>query len=392
LVDCRGQRIVDGLRPQGQMVDEPTRHATHSYPWHRFASSTKPSKTWLQVPRGKRAVYGGAPVDVCGEHEAKRPGQGHNLCSDAGHPVAHGVILDTTGSLPRPAMLERIRMTSGTLIIGILLLALGQFLTLVHLQPVCEYWYGIVWTGFILTAESLIHKRTGVSLLFSRPTELAFMFLASAAAWWLFELANLWLLGSWTYSPSPDVPHWVQMLRSTYFFATLLPATWDASMLALLLWPRAPQATRQRHAWAVMAGATGLALLGLALLFRGLSLPLGLLGAGLLLDASNWLRSRPSLLANVAAGSWSLVLCIGLGNMGAGLAGEMWNYPAQPRWTYDAPYAGRWHVFAMPVFGYFGYAALALVLFAAYHAVRPRFAPPVTMPDTHPLSRAGLIS
>ena len=289
-------------------------------------------------------------------------------------------------------MLGHTRMTSWALIIGVLLLALGQCLTIVHLQPLCEYWYGIVWTGFILTAESIIHKRTGVSLLFSRPTEFAFMFLASAAAWWLFELANLWLLGSWSYSQSPDVPHWVQMLRSTYFFATLLPATWDASMLALLLWPRAPQRALHSRTWAVLAGATGLALLGLALVLRHLSLPLGLLGAGLLLDASNWLRSRPSLLANVFAGSWSLVLCIGLGNMGAGLVGEMWNYPAQPRWTYDAPYAGRWHIFAMPVLGYFGYAALALVLFAAYHAVRPRFASGVALPDTHPLARAGLLS
>jgi hypothetical protein len=130
--------------------------------------------------------------------------------------------------------------------------------------------------------------------------------------------------------------------------------------------------------------------LGLALAFRRLALPLGLIGAGLVLDASNWLRARPSLLAQLCAGSWSVVLCVGIGNMAAGLLGEMWNYPAHPRWTYDVPYANRWHIFEMPLAGYFGYAALAFVLFAAYHAVRPRFACGIALPWDHPLAQTGL--
>jgi hypothetical protein len=66
----------------------------------------------------------------------------------------------------------------------------------------------------------------------------------------------------------------------------------------------------------------------------------------------------------------------------------MWNSRAEPRWTYEAPYAGDVRLFAMPLPGYAGYAALALVLFALYHLVRPRIAGRA-LPETHPLAILG---
>lgn len=274
---------------------------------------------------------------------------------------------------------------------GALLLALGQTLTLVHLRPWSDYWYGVVWTGFILAADALLAARTGASLVLDRTRDLAAMVVASAALWWLFELANVLLLTSWHYSPSPDVPLWVQRLRSTYFFATLLPATWEASLLALLVARPAPLASTSAPRALVIGALVVGALTGsLILVFPSLSLPLGLIALGLLVDAVNLGRGRPSLLAHLRVGSWGLPLSIALGNIAAGFVGEMWNYPADPRWSYHVPYADVLRVFAMPLPGYLGYAALALDLWALYHLVRPARASGRALAATHPLALSGL--
>lgn len=275
---------------------------------------------------------------------------------------------------------------------GLGLLALGQCLTLVHLRPWSDYWYGIAWTGFVLAADAVIDARTGGSLVLDRPRELVMMFVVSAGAWWAFELANVVLLGSWTYSPSPDVPRWVQLVRATYFFGTLIPATWQASALALSIAgvrPR-PQILLMKPSrfLAIAVLPMGAVLIAASIVVRSLALPLALVGTGLVVDAFNMLRRRPSLLGLLHAGAVAPILAIMIGNMLAGVLGEMWNWKADPQWKYDAPYAGTTRLFAMPLVGYSGYAALALVLFALYHLVRPCVAGRV-LPETHPLTILG---
>jgi hypothetical protein len=271
---------------------------------------------------------------------------------------------------------------------GAALLVLGQVLTLVHVRPWSDYWYGVVWTGFVLAADAMVDARSGGSLVLDRPRELAAMFVASAALWWGFELANLVLLGSWSYSPSPDVPRSVQLVRSTYFFATLIPATWQASALALSLARVAPREGKRSPALAWTAFAGGLLALAGAATRGPFTLPLVLIGLGLAADAVNMLRSRPSVLALLNAGALAPIAALMIGNVLAGVLGEMWNWPADPRWTYDAPYAGHVKLFAMPLPGYLGYAALALDLFALYHLVRPRIRGRA-LPEAHPLSILG---
>jgi MFS family permease len=113
-----------------------------------------------------------------------------------------------------------------------------------------------------------------------------------------------------------------------------------------------------------------------------------MVGVGLAADAVNLLRGRPSLLALLRTGAFAPIAAVMIGNVVAGVLGEMWNWPADPRWTYKAPYAGRVFLFAMPLPGYLGYAALALDLFALYHLVRPRVRGRA-LPEAHPLSILG---
>lgn len=274
---------------------------------------------------------------------------------------------------------------------GAVLLAVGQLFTLVHLRPLSDGWYTFVWSGFILAADAFLAHRTGASLVLDRPRDLLFMLAASVVVWWGFEIANVELMAAWSYSPSPDVSMTAQRLRSSVAFATLMPAMWQAGLVATALWPRRQFAAGAQvsaaAAWALVGA--GLVLLGGALAVPLLALPLGLLGVFVTADATNALRGRASLLARALRGDVHLAGCLVVGNVAAGLVGEAWNYPADPRWTYDVPYADFLHVFEMPLPGYLGYGALALAVFALHHALRPRFAA-APLPAGHPLVEAGL--
>ena len=45
--------------------------------------------------------------------------------------------------------------------LGLALLALGQLLTLVHLRPLSDSWYGLCWTGVILVGDAPYYARFG---------------------------------------------------------------------------------------------------------------------------------------------------------------------------------------------------------------------------------------
>lgn len=277
-----------------------------------------------------------------------------------------------------------------SLVGGSALLVTGWALTVWHLKPWSELWYTIVWTGFIVAGDGVVAAKTGRSLMLDRPRELVSMVVVSAALWWLFEIANAWLFDSWSYTPSPDVPRWWQRTRSTVAFATLIPATWQATLLALCFTrPRSIDPVASRGlACAAIAG--GVAVGALIVPFRTLALPISLVSLGLVTDAVNLLRGRTSLLAQLRAGAWRVPLCISLGNIAAGVLGELWNYPADPKWTYRVPYADVWRLFEMPLPGYLGYAALALDLFALYHLVRVPRRPDAPLAPKHPLTATGL--
>lgn len=287
---------------------------------------------------------------------------------------------------------------------GLLLLTAGQTLTQVHLRPLSDSWYALVWSGFILVADGFVYSRTGASLITRRPRDFGVMLGSSAAVWWLYEIANRWLFSSWTYSSSPDVPLWAQAMRSTLAFSTLVPATWQAALVVLSLSARrdAPRpstgVTSRRLGWTVIG--FGVALLGGALAWRSLALPLALVGLLLSVDASNALRRRPNLLRSVLERRLTVPLAFFFSSMVAGLVGEAWNYRADPRWTYDVRFPAGPRIFEMPLAGYLGYGFLALDVFAVYHAIRPRFVRPELDPAErhrsgpdmrrHPLTISGL--
>jgi hypothetical protein len=70
-----------------------------------------------------------------------------------------------------------------------------------------------------------------------------------------------------------------------------------------------------------------------------------------------------------ARGDWRPVVSLALGALVCGFFWEMWNIRSHPRWVYDVPYFGFWHVFEMPLAGYLGYVPFSFELFAVVHLV-----------------------
>jgi hypothetical protein len=278
--------------------------------------------------------------------------------------------------------------------LGLGLVLLGQSLTLWHLRPLSDHWYGICWTGVTLLADGWVYKRSGRCLLRDRRADLGLLIVVSSAWWWGLEIANH-TMQAWSYSESPDIPAWRQGLRSTFFFATLFPATW-ATGLAAFAW-RPWNELRGDRRWTLPEPALAAVMLaGVACLVASFWLPrlalgLVLLGTLLLLDPLNQLRGRPSLLGHVANGEYRVPVVFGGATMAMGVVGEMWNYPASPKWTYDVPIIDFAYLFEMPLLGFAGYALLALTIFAIVHFVRSFVAPgdPSTGTDD-PLALTGL--
>ncbi|MCA9620360.1 MAG: hypothetical protein KC731_15165 [Myxococcales bacterium] len=277
--------------------------------------------------------------------------------------------------------------------LGLLLMGGGQVLTLWHLRPLSDYWYGLCWAGFFLAADAWVYRRSGRCLLRDRRADVGLMLVVSTATWWGLELGNQ-TLQSWAYSASPDIPMWRQRLRSTLFFATLIPATW-AGLLAALTWRDWRGLTGRRRLAVGRGRQVALATIGVGCLVavpRHVDLGLGLvlLGLLLLLDPINHGRGRPSLLGQLARGDYRVPVLLPLATMLTGVVGEMWNYPASPKWRYHVPLIDFWHVFEMPLLGFFGYGLLASTLFAVYHFARGLVLPLAPEGTDDALSQSGL--
>lgn len=134
----------------------------------------------------------------------------------------------------------------------------------------------------------------------------------------------------------------------------------------------------------------GVTALVLAPFVPELALGLILLGVLLVLDPINFTHGRPSAWACLARRDCRVPVSFAAGSMAMGVVGEMWNYPASPKWTYDVPLIDFAYVFEMPVLGFFGYGLLALTILAVYQLVRGWVLGPATSQGDDPLSLTGL--
>src|SRR6476659_5342099 len=73
---------------------------------------------------------------------------------------------------------------------GLLIIFLAEALLFSGNQIVGRWFTPIVWTGYVLFVDALVHKLKGQSLLVNNRAELLIIAVISIAGWWLFELYN----------------------------------------------------------------------------------------------------------------------------------------------------------------------------------------------------------
>jgi hypothetical protein len=237
------------------------------------------------------------------------------------------------------------------------------------------YLFFPLWLGYILVVDALVLTRTGDSLYARSRRHFVLLFVASAPVWWLFEWINS-RTANWEYVGSNSFTQFEYYLLCTLSFSTVMPAVFEtAELIRSFGWidrfatgPR----LRPRAGLVFALFLSGLAMLGLTLLWPKYCYPFVWTSLALILESANRCLGRRNLLQTLELGDWRPVVSLSLGALLCGFFWEMWNYYSYPKWIYHTPGAQFLHIFEMPLLGYAGYIPFALELYGLKNFLWPR--------------------
>lgn len=227
-----------------------------------------------------------------------------------------------------------------------------------------------LWLGYCLTIDAWTFKRKRDSLLMRHPKSFVKLFLFSIPAWWLFELLN-WRTQNWHYEGRQLFSDFSYFAWASLSFSTVMPAVFcSAEWVNTFDWLRrfrlGPVVSLDRP---ILGGlfCAGWLMLALLLLWPIYFFPFLWVSVFFILEPLDvWLKHR-TLIFSMARGDWQPPVALCLGALLCGFFWEMWNFYSYPKWIYQVPFVGFWHVFEMPLLGYGGYLPFGLELFALYN-------------------------
>jgi hypothetical protein len=109
--------------------------------------------------------------------------------------------------------------------LGLAIILLAELLLFLHVRWVEVFFTPIVWTGYLLFADSLVCSLKGSSLMAESPRSLLALACCSVPLWLIFEAYNL-RLKNWIYIGLPQNPL-LRGLGFTRSFATIWPAIFE---------------------------------------------------------------------------------------------------------------------------------------------------------------------
>jgi len=233
------------------------------------------------------------------------------------------------------------------------------------------YFTPLVWTGYILFIDSLVFRKKGLSLLISRPRELAFMLPLSILFWLVFEFYNLYIQ-NWHYVGLPE-NIFLKGAGYAWAFATIWPAillTAEALESWSFISRRKMRPLVIKNEFLFLALALGVFCLILPLvvspeLAKYMAAPVWV-GFIFLLDPLNYWMGRKSLLADIERGDPRTIYSLLISGLICGGLWESWNYWAGAKWHYTVPILDEVKIFEMPILGYLGFPPFALECYAMY--------------------------
>ena len=262
---------------------------------------------------------------------------------------------------------SRNRALPGYALGGLLCLVCAELLLFFRLPGVQDLFYLLAWWPYILLADGLVYKKTGWSIIKSRPGAFLDLLPWSVSFWLIFELFNL-RLSNWHYvGLIPQAP-----LRWTGYaaaFATVLPGLFETYLLIRAYTPLGRLRTRPLPGIGSPEKAlffSGILFLALPLLLPRFFYPLVWGGFVLVLEPFNRKRHATSLLEDLQTGRAGRIASLLASGLACGFLWEFWNYWARSKWVYTVPFVGDLKLFEMPVAGFLGFPPFALECYAMY--------------------------
>jgi hypothetical protein len=238
--------------------------------------------------------------------------------------------------------------------------------------------FPIFW-GLVLMIDGWVYVRNGGrSMVSHRPQELIGIGVSSALGWVLFEYLNFFVDDNWYYPFGNIIDREVFLLYAIIISTGLLPLSfvfYDLFNTVPVLKLRFTEGPK-----VVLGEKLKTALLVLAVI--------SLFAAGMFPDAlffTLWLSPAVLIglvldkigvwtpLQSIGKGNWRPILVFALTYLAAGLCLECENYFSAARvnglptfseqpafWQYNLPYVNRFHLFEMPILGFFGYMPFSI--------------------------------
>ncbi|HXI75378.1 MAG TPA: hypothetical protein VNG94_07300 [Pyrinomonadaceae bacterium] len=267
---------------------------------------------------------------------------------------------------------------------GVLIILAAEGLLFSGNQLVGHWFTPIVWTGYILFVDALVHRFSGRSLLVNDRLELLIIVVASIGVWWLFELYNaprFWKsnLELWWHYHNLEPNPFLRRVGYDWAFATIFPLLFLTAELfrEAVFKEKAPSVTIKfsRPILVVLAllGAAGVIvpLLDPSAWFA----PVIWLSFIFLFDPINTLRGHPSISNDLRHGDWRRLWSLLLSGLVCGFLWEFWNYWAISKWTYTVPFFGDIKIFEMPILGFLGFPPFAVECWVMYVFLRSLLQP-----------------
>jgi hypothetical protein len=262
---------------------------------------------------------------------------------------------------------------------GIAIIVLAEVLLFAGNDFVGHWFTPIVWTGYILFVDALVHKFAGRSLLTTDRLEFVIIAVVSIGCWWLFELYNsprFWKsdLEIWWHYHNLEPNLFLRRVGYDWAFATISPAMFaTADLFAITLFTRQTSRTRIKFSKPILIAIAFAGLAGaiVPLVFPSeWFAPVVWLGFILLLDPINYLRGQPSISGDLARGDRRRLWALLASGFVCGVLWEFWNYWAISKWTYTVPFFGSVKIFEMPVLGFLGFPPFAVECWVMYIFLR----------------------
>jgi len=265
-------------------------------------------------------------------------------------------------------------------VLGIVIVVFMQINFFVKLQPFANFYFPIIWFGYILVVDAINKRICSRSLISDNFSKFFGIVAISALFWWIFEFANI-SVNNWTYQglemASKSGGSALRSFFGTLSFSTVLPGFFETYELIRNVHLFDNKKLKKKHKitkgflhWMIGFGILSLIL---PILFPRYFFPLVWVGFFLLLDPINYLHKQPSIIQHLKDRKLVIPFSLLLAGIIMGFFWEFWNYWAIPKWTYDIPFLGFFKLFEMPVLGYLGYFPFAFELYVMYFFVQGLF-------------------